>query len=332
MDRFLTWVETSTEKALTKRKAKRAYNKAKKRTFLSETLEWIDALVFGVFWVIIFNQFLFQLFLIPSPSMVDTLLINDRVVVFKDQYGVEIYPAGPKIAEENRRVQRDDIITFYNPEYNSKGPVFDILSQAIYMGTLSLINIDKNEDGTPAERLYVKRAAGLGGDNIYFNNGNVYIKAAGTGEWVDEVKFRSDNLLSTGPNRSVDQSLYPGLKAYARITAYNEAGIPIPSALIEDFKSVQNSEYSYIFDYYEYSREYSAAKASINPESLLARSDNAVYRTGIYVPEGYVLPLGDNRDNSQDGRYFGPVDEKKVNGRVVARFWPLGRIGLMTES
>ena len=332
MDRFLTWVETSTEKALTKRKAKRAYNKAKKRTFLSETLEWIDALVFGVFWVIIFNQFLFQLFLIPSPSMVDTLLINDRVVVFKDQYGVEIYPAGPKIAEENRRVQRDDIITFYNPEYNSKGPVFDILSQAIYMGTLSLVNIDKNEDGTPAERLYVKRAAGLGGDNLYFNNGNVYIKAAGTGEWVDEVKFRSDNLLSTGPNRSVDQSLYPGLKAYARITAYNEAGIPIPSALIEDFQIVQNSEYSYIFDYYEYSREYSAAKASINPESLLARSDNAVYRTGIYVPEGYVLPLGDNRDNSQDGRYFGPVDEKKVNGRVVARFWPLGRIGLMTES
>lgn len=332
MDRFLTWVETSTEKALTKRKAKRAYNKAKKRTFLSETLEWIDALVFGVFWVIIFNQFLFQLFLIPSPSMVDTLLINDRVVVFKDQYGVEIYPAGPKIAEENRRVQRDDIITFYNPEYNSKGPVFDILSQAIYMGTLSLVNIDKNEDGTPAERLYVKRAAGLGGDNIYFNNGNVYIKAAGTGEWVDEVKFRSDNLLSTGPNRSVDQSLYPGLKAYARITAYNEAGIPIPSALIEDFQIVQNSEYSYIFDYYEYSREYSAAKASINPESLLARSDNAVYRTGIYVPEGYVLPLGDNRDNSQDGRYFGPVDEKKVNGRVVARFWPIGRIGLMTES
>ena len=104
MDRFLTWVETSTEKSLTKRKAQKAYNKNKKRTFLSETLEWIDALVFGVFWDIIFNQFLFQLFLIPSPSMVDTLLVKDRVVVFKDQYGVEVYPAGPKVAEQNRRV------------------------------------------------------------------------------------------------------------------------------------------------------------------------------------------------------------------------------------
>ncbi|MCI7606998.1 MAG: signal peptidase I [Spirochaetales bacterium] len=332
MDRFLTWVEVSTEKSLTKRKAKRAYNKAKKRTFLSETLEWIDALVFGVFWVIIFNQFLFQLFLIPSPSMVDTLLVQDRVVVFKDQYGVEVYPAGPKIAEDNRRVQRDDIITFYNPEYDSKGPVFDILSQAIYMGTLSLVNIDKNEDGTPAERLYVKRAAGLGGDNIYFKDGNVYIKAAGTGEWVDETEFRSENFLSDGPNRSVDQSLYPGLKAYARITAFDEAGIAFSSALLEDFKKVQNSDYSYIFDYYEYSREYNTAKACINPESLTQRSDLAVYRTGIYVPEDYVLPLGDNRDNSQDGRYFGPVSESKVNGRVVARFWPLGRIGLLTES
>ena len=332
MDRFLTWVETSTEKSLTKRKAQKAYNKNKKRTFLSETLEWIDALVFGVFWVIIFNQFLFQLFLIPSPSMVDTLLVKDRVVVFKDQYGVEVYPAGPKVAEQNRRVQRDDIITFYNPEYDSKGPIFDILSQAIYMGTLSLVNIDKNEDGTPAERLYVKRAAGLGGDNIYFNNDNVYIKASGTGEWMEENKWRKENNLSSGPNRSVDQSLYPGLKAYARITAFNENGIAIPSALIEDFQIIQNSEYSYIFDYYEYSREYNKAKACINPDSLSARSDEAVYRTGIYVPAGYVLPLGDNRDNSQDGRYFGPVSETKVNGRVVARFWPLGRIGLLTES
>ena len=332
MDKFLTWIENATERSLTKRKAKRAYNKAKKRTFLSETLEWIDALVFGVFWVIIFNQFLFQLFLIPSPSMVDTLLIGDRVVVFKDQYGVEVYPAGPKLSEENRRVQRDDIITFYNPEYISKGPVFDILFQAIYMGTLSLVNIDKNEDGTPAERLYVKRAAGLSGDNIYFNNGNVYIKAAGTGEWVDENTFREENLLSSGPNRSVDQSLYPGLKAYARITAFNEEGISVSSELIDDFKKIQDSDYSYIFDYYEYSREYQSAKAAIAPDSLSLRSALAVYRTGIYVPEGYVLPLGDNRDNSQDGRYFGPVPETKINGRVVARFWPLGRIGIFSEG
>ena len=106
----------------------------------------------------------------------------------------------------------------------------------------------------------------------------------------------------------------------------------VSSELIDDFKKIQDSDYSYIFDYYEYSREYQSAKAAIAPDSLSLRSALAVYRTGIYVPEGYVLPLGDNRDNSQDGRYFGPVPETKINGRAVARFGPLGRIGIFSEG
>ena len=46
----------------------------------------------------------------------------------------------------------------------------------------------------------------------------------------------------------------------------------------------------------------------------------------FYVPEGHVLPLGDNRDNSQDGRYFGPINADNINGKVVFRIWPLNRI------
>ena len=332
MDKFLTWVERTTEKRLTLRKARRAYAKNKKRTFLSEALEWLDALVFGVFWVLILNQFLFQLFLIPSPSMENTLLVKDRVVVFKDQYGVEVYPAGPKVLDENRRVQRDDIITFYNPEYDSKGPFFDILSQVIYMGTLSLVNIDRNEDGTPAERLYVKRAAALGGDSVRFVDGNVEIKTSGMGEWMEENEFRTLNGLSFGPHRLVEEEYYPGLKAAARMTALSEAGIALSSYLQEDYKIIRGTNWDYKFDLYEYNREYAKTQCEIDPTSLSARSSYSVYDSGIYVPYSYVLPLGDNRDNSQDGRYFGPVSESDVNGRVVARFWPFGRIGILTEE
>ncbi len=332
MDNFLTWVERYTEKRLTKRKAKRVYNKTKKRTFLSEALEWLDALAFGVFWVIIINQFLFQLFVIPSPSMVSTLLVGDRVVVNKTSYGIELYPTGPKLFENERRVQRDDIITFYNPEYDSRGPFFDILSQALYMGTLSLVNIDRDSDGNVRERLFVKRAAALSGDRVKFVDGDVYIKAAGSGEYVEENEFRTSNGLSTAPSRSVDTSLYDALKAVARIEAYISKNLSYPNYLVKEYSAMSGTDYDYKFDLYEFNRAYYEELTFIDPTDREARSSSNKYTAGIYVPDGSVLPLGDNRDNSQDGRYFGPVSEDDINGMVIARFWPLIRLAILTDD
>ena len=59
---------------------------------------------------------------------------------------------------------------------------------------------------------------------------------------------------------------------------------------------------------------------------------STVVVTESRVPSGYVLPLGDNRDNSHDGRYFGPVPEGTINGRVVGRFWPLNRISSLADN
>ncbi len=91
---------------------------------MGEVKGWVDALVFAVFAVLLINQYLFQLFVIPSPSMVSTLNVGDRVFVSKTIYGIEVYPGGPKVASSNRQVARDQIITFYNPEYTSRGPLF----------------------------------------------------------------------------------------------------------------------------------------------------------------------------------------------------------------
>lgn len=328
MDRILTFLEEKTVKILTKRKAKQAYIKNKKKTLLSELWEWVDALIYAIFWIILINQYLFQLFVIPSPSMVSTLLVGDRVIVNKDAYGVELYPAGKKVATNGRRVQRDEIITFYNPEYDSKGPFFDILSQVVYMGTLTLVNIDKNEDGTPAERLYVKRAVGMAGDVVKIKNGDASIKLAGTGEFLSEAEVREANNLSKGPNRSIpENAYYPGLIANAALKAYDDMGIrQYPSTLITEATKLADSGINYIFDLYEYNHSMAKTKSDINPADMSLRSANAMYENGIYVPEDYVLPLGDNRDNSYDGRFFGPVPETKINGQVIGRFWPLNRI------
>ena len=47
----------------------------------------------------------------------------------------------------------------------------------------------------------------------------------------------------------------------------------------------------------------------------------------IEIPTGHYFLMGDNRGNSADSRYWGPVPRDQIIGRAVATYWPLGRIG-----
>lgn len=47
----------------------------------------------------------------------------------------------------------------------------------------------------------------------------------------------------------------------------------------------------------------------------------------IEVPPDSYFCLGDNRPNSQDGRFWGMVPKSFIRGPVVFRYWPISRIG-----
>ncbi len=44
------------------------------------------------------------------------------------------------------------------------------------------------------------------------------------------------------------------------------------------------------------------------------------------VPSGQVYVMGDNRTVSCDSRYWGPILESSIVGKVDLRFWPLSRL------
>lgn len=46
----------------------------------------------------------------------------------------------------------------------------------------------------------------------------------------------------------------------------------------------------------------------------------------IKVQPGHILVLGDNRELSEDGRFFGTIPTELVEGRAVATVWPLSRL------
>ena len=47
------------------------------------------------------------------------------------------------------------------------------------------------------------------------------------------------------------------------------------------------------------------------------------------VPEGNIFAMGDNRANSRDSRFFGPVPYENIEGEAFMRFWPPTHIGVL---
>jgi signal peptidase I len=62
-------------------------------------------------------------------------------------------------------------------------------------------------------------------------------------------------------------------------------------------------------------------------EPYLTRPVNMDAFGPLTIPDGYVFVMGDNRNQSEDGRVFGPISEDDIIGRAFIRVWPPSRWG-----
>jgi signal peptidase I len=52
----------------------------------------------------------------------------------------------------------------------------------------------------------------------------------------------------------------------------------------------------------------------------------------VTVPAGRLYVMGDNRNNSEDSRTFGPIDHSSVVGRAFVRIWPFSHTGWLRRD
>lgn len=50
------------------------------------------------------------------------------------------------------------------------------------------------------------------------------------------------------------------------------------------------------------------------------------------IPDGYYLPIGDNRPYSRDGREFGPIPLESIVGKAWVRYYPFNKAGIIKHE
>ncbi len=326
----MTWAERqkelqhATERFLTWRKRRKLIKKEKQRR-KNPVLDWIEVILSAALIVLLINQYLFQAYMIPSESMVGSLEIGDRIFVNKLVFGPELVPGQLKMPGF-RTPRRAEVVIFENPTYISRGPAFDIAQRLLYMLTLTLVDIDRDENGNPAVHFLIKRAIGMPGDRLRAVQGNMEFLPPGETAWIAESELKRRLDLTYPTRRLFPAESYATLDRLTRAVALEDAGIKTD---VDTAKLTQQLEGARYRDIYDAELVWNRTRYEVSPHTSRYGREWRRREVGWYIGDHYLFPMGDNRDNSRDARYFNAVTFAKVLGRATIRFWPLARVGVV---
>ncbi|MFT2092986.1 signal peptidase I [Paraglaciecola sp. 2405UD69-4] len=130
---------------------------------------------------------------------------------------------------------------------------------------------------------YIKRVVGLPGDTVIYRNKQLQIKPA------------CDSAENCPPMETVELTFETRGDAYQQLTPLEKYTEQLGDVTHQIYRKPGRSNYT---------SRYFKQPGTQNDEWI--------------VPEGHYFVLGDNRDNSEDGRFWGFVPEENLVGKAVA--------------
>jgi signal peptidase I len=265
---------------------------------------WIRQLVIAGIIALIIRTFFFEAFRIPTGSMKNTLLVGDYLFVNKIGYFLQT----PK----------------YIPFTEIEIPHIHLKTFGVTRGDVVVFEYPGDRDEVvPHEKKvnYIKRCIGVPGDVIQIKEKQVYVNDSifhfyrndSTYNNPPESIIHSENDAQyTNKPGEVDPRLFPRGKKWNKD---NFGPLRIPK--IGDVVQLNKDN----FDQWEVfiEREGHKIELAMNDQIMIDGKPATQYK----VQRDYLWMMGDNRDDSEDSRFWGfaPVDNVVGSGMII--YWSL---------
>lgn len=306
--------------------------------------EWLDALLWAAIAAIILRTFFFGAYRIPTPSMEKTLLTGDFLIVTKLAYGprtpmtlsipfTDIYLPGINLPWTRlpgySQIERNDIVVFNYPV------------------DVAPVSVKTN---------YIKRAVGMPGDDIEVRDKLLYVNGSAAEEYETlmynhrvqvrerirlspaKVREAGGTILQSGNGTHII-NMTPELAD--EMSTWSEIENVEPFILPEDFEEFNRRGFNFSRGFVNHDHvsrftvPYSGQEVELTAENWHLYQDiieryerNEVQRNGdqfiingentnrYTIQQDYYFMMGDNRDDSEDSRYWGFVPDDHIIGKA----------------
>jgi len=328
------------------RRAKRKHEKGKQNERAKSWLrEWMDALLFAAIAALIIRTFFFEAYRIPTPSMEKTLLTGDFLIVSKLNYGprtpmvlgvpfTNIYLPGvvlpwtrlPGFSE----VERNDIVVFNYPIDLSP-----IAAKTNYIKRA--VGLPHDTLSVDATQLYVNGAKSQSFPGIQ----HLYVVSVRDRVRLSPAKVEAAGGSLRGTQGDSSYRVNTTKQVADKISQWPEVQNVQLFVLPEDYNEYSHADFSFSqgFKNHHFMPQivvpFEGQTVTLTPENyhiyqnIITRYEgNNVDRNGdqfvingeetnqYTIKQNYYFMMGDNRDNSEDSRFWGFVPETHIIGEA----------------